>query len=109
MNDATDATDVAASTGGDTAAAAAGREQARPGHRDRVKIMVNKQAVRLDDDDVTGLMIKQAAIEQGVAIQLDFVLSLHLRDGGTRIIGDADRIEVDERSRFTAVAGDDNS
>lgn len=94
---------------GTTVAASAGPERARPGHRDRVKITVNKRPVRLDDDDVTGLEIKQAAIEQGVAIQLDFVLSLHLRDGGTRIIGDADRIEVDERSRFTAVAGDDNS
>jgi len=106
MNDTNDA----ATTGGDTAvAAAADPERARPGHRDRVKITVNKRPVRLDDDDDTGLEIKQGAIEQGVAIQLDFVLSLHLRDGGTRIIGDPDRIEVDERSRFTAVAGDDNS
>lgn len=83
-------------------------ERPRRPHRDSVKITVNKRPVRLDDD-VTGLQIKQAAIEQGVAIQLDFVLSLHLLDGGTRIIGDADRIEVDEHTRFTAVASDDNS
>lgn len=81
----------------------------RPGHRTHVTIKVNKQPVRLDDDHVTGLEIKQAAISQHIAIQLDFVLSENLPHGGTTIVGDADRITVHEDTRFTAVAGDDNS
>ena len=74
-----------------------------------VEITVNNRPVRVEEKHLSGLEIKQAAIAQGVPIQLDFLLSEHLHDGQTRIIGDTDEIKVNEHSRFTAVAGDDNS
>jgi Multiubiquitin len=73
-----------------------------------VVIHVNERPVRIIRR-VTGLGIKQAAIEQGVPIQIDFVLSQELADRRTKIIGDGDLIEVNEHSRFVAVAPDDNS
>lgn len=73
------------------------------------KVTVNNRPVRLTGDRVTGLEIKQAAIAQGVAIQLDFVLSMRLERGGSRIVGDTDQVKVEDHARFTAVAGDDNS
>jgi hypothetical protein len=61
-----------------------------PGHHKRVEVVVNEQPVVLDRDDQTGLSIKQAAIAQGVGIQLDFVLSI-------------------KHDRFLAIPNDDNS
>jgi hypothetical protein len=73
-----------------------------------IVIHVNEHPVRVMHR-VTGLAIKQAAIDQGVPIQVDFVLSEELADRKTKIIGDSDLIEVNEHSRFVAVAPDDNS
>ena len=56
-----------------------------------------------------GLEIKQAAIHAGVAIQLDFVLSLEVGPGQTRIIGDRDRVRVKSGQQYLAIADDDNS
>jgi hypothetical protein len=74
-----------------------------------IEITVNKRPVEVEEKRLTGLEIKQAAIAQGVQIQLDFVLSEHLEHGRTKIVGDADEVKVNTRSKFTAVAGDDNS
>jgi hypothetical protein len=74
-----------------------------------IKITVNKRPVRVEEKTLTGLEIKEAAIAQGVPIQLDFVLSEHLKHGETKIIGDNDPVEVHGGEKFTAVAGDDNS
>jgi hypothetical protein len=74
-----------------------------------VKILVNEKPVALDGKKQTGLSIKKAAIAQGVAIQLDFVLSIELGGGKTRLIGDDDRIEVHPHDRFLAIPNDDNS
>jgi hypothetical protein len=71
-----------------------------------VVIHVNEQPVRVPHR-VSGLQIKEAAIAQGVPIQTDFVLSEELPNRRTKIIGDQD--EVNEQSRFVAVAPDDNS
>lgn len=79
------------------------------GHGRVTEITVNNRPVRLPDDRVSGLEIKEAAIAQGVSIQLDFVLSMRLERGGSRIVGDTDEIKVQDHARFTAVAGDDNS
>jgi len=57
----------------------------------------------------TGLEIKQAAIEQGVKIQLDFVLSLEKGNGETQIIGDTDKVRVKRGQHYVAIADDDNS
>lgn len=63
----------------------------------------------MEDKRLTGVEIKQAAIAQGLPIQLDFLLSEQLQHGQTRIVGDTDEIKVNKHSMFTAVAGDDNS
>jgi len=44
-----------------------------------------------------------------VPIQLDFVLSEELGDRKSRVIGDNEEVPVNDRSRFIAVAPDDNS
>lgn len=74
-----------------------------------VTVTVNERAVNLNDDRVTGLEIKQAAIAQGVAIELDFLLTEELANGRARVVGDSDVVKVTRRSRFDAVAADDNS
>jgi hypothetical protein len=74
-----------------------------------VTITVNTKPVMVTGSRVTGLEIKDAAIAQGLAIQLDFLLSEELPSGESRIVGDADVVAVNKHSTFTAVAGDDNS
>lgn len=75
----------------------------------RVEIFVNGRAVILRDDDQTGLSIKQAAIEQGIRIEIDFILSVERERGKTEIIGDNQKIKVRRHQKFTAIADDDNS
>jgi Multiubiquitin len=74
-----------------------------------VEIVVNRRAVKIMRGERTGLEIKEAAIEQHVPIQLDFVLTLHKAGGGTKVIGDHDRVRVHNEQRYTAVADDDKS
>ena len=74
-----------------------------------VFITVNRKEVKVDGPKVSGLEIKEAAIEQGLAIELDFTLAEETSDGKEKIIGDADIVEVTEKSVFFATAGDDNS
>ena len=74
-----------------------------------IEITVNNRPVQVADKQLTCLEIKQAAIAQGVPIQLDFILSEHQGQGGTRIVGDSDEVKVHPHAKFTAVAGDDNS
>lgn len=73
-----------------------------------VEVTVNRQPVELPAREQTGLQIKLAAIEQGVAIQPTFQLSVK---HGQRyeVIGDTDTIEVHQGEEFLAVAPDDNS
>jgi hypothetical protein len=82
-------------------------QAAKGGHE--VVITVNEKPVTVTGPKVTGLEIKEAAIAQGVQIGLDFQLSEELANGRTRIVGDAEPINVNKNSRFDAVAGDDNS
>lgn len=77
--------------------------------RPQIEIFVNEKAVLIRRGLRTGLEVKQAAMEQGVAIQLDFVLSLERASGQTKIIGDADTIRVRPGQNFIAIADDDNS
>jgi hypothetical protein len=74
-----------------------------------VEIFVNEKPVLIGRGEHTGLQIKQAAIDQGVKIQLDFVLSLEKRHGETQIIGDGDPVKVKEGQNYVAIADDDNS
>lgn len=74
-----------------------------------VEIFVNEKSVRITRGEHIGLEIKEAAIAQGVRIELDFVLSLHKAGGQTQIIGDQDPVNVHRGQRYTAVADDDKS
>jgi hypothetical protein len=74
-----------------------------------VTISVNERPVVIAGPRVTGLQIKQAAIEQGVPIQLSFVLSEEKPNHRTEIIGDTDVVTVTKESRFLAIPHDDNS
>jgi len=84
-------------------------EQAAKNHGRTIEIIVNNRRVQVEDKRLTGLEIKEAAIAQGVLIQLDFILSEHRGQGGTRVVGDTDEVKVHKHAKFTAVAGDDNS
>lgn len=81
-----------------------GQEQ---GHQ--VVITVNNKPVTVMRPKITGLQIKEAAIAQGLQIELDFLVSEELPSGETQIVGDSDVVTVNKHSKFTAVAGDDNS
>lgn len=78
-------------------------------HKTTVEITVNGKPVKVPGPRTTGLAIKQAAIAQGVNIQLDFVLSEEIGDRRTKVIGDKDEITVHPHTKFIAVAPDDNS
>jgi hypothetical protein len=84
-----------------------GPEHSTDRHR-TMGVTVNRQPVDLPDRKVTGLEIKEAAIGQGVQIQLDFQLSVK-HGGRYEVIGDTDTITVHENEEFLAVAPDDNS
>lgn len=81
----------------------------KPGKEHLVTITVNEKPVEITGPKATGLDIKQAAIAQGVNIQVSFVLSEELPNRKTRIVGDNDEVTVNKNSRFVAVAPDDNS
>ncbi len=79
------------------------------GHAHTVEILVNERPVQMEAGDSTGLGIKEAAIAQGVTIELDFVLSEELGAGRTKIIGNEDRVSIHPHAKFHAVSPDDNS
>ncbi len=81
----------------------------RPDPHHSVQITVNKNPVLIDGPRVTGLQIKEAAIAQGVNIQLSFQLTEELGNRQRRVVGDSDVVTVHKGSKFFAVAGDDNS
>lgn len=74
-----------------------------------VVITVNEKPVTVLGPKATGLEIKQAAIAQGLSVQLDFVLSEELPNGRTRPVRDDDEVRVNKNSRFVAIPNDDNS
>lgn len=74
-----------------------------------VTIKVNNKPVAIIGPRVTGLQIKEAAIAQGVQIDLGFVLSQKLPSGKRKIIGDKDVVTVNKNSCFRAIANDDDS
>lgn len=78
-----------------------------------VTIIVNEQSIELQieppDLVATGAEIKAAGIEQGVLIELNFVLQEELPNGTSKIVGDEDEVQLRKHLRFTAIAPDDNS
>ncbi len=75
----------------------------------KVEITVNDKPVVLDGSKQTGESIKKAAIEQDVNIKDDFLLSIELGGGQTKLVGDDESIEVHPNDRFVAIENDDNS
>ncbi|HYW48361.1 MAG TPA: multiubiquitin domain-containing protein [Bryobacteraceae bacterium] len=77
----------------------------REGHEPRdhiVTVSVNDRPVNLVGHSATGREIKIAAIEQGVPIELDFVLEEDLPGGGRRTVADHEHVELRAGLRFTA-------
>lgn len=83
------------------------KPQSSGGHTTQIK--VNKKTVEVEGPRLTGIQIKQAAIDQGVKIELDFELKQLLPNGDRKIIGDDDVVTVNKNSMFVATAADDNS
>jgi len=78
-------------------------------HDKLIEIIVNKKKVEIAGPTATGLQIKQAAIAQGVQIQLDFELKQVLDNNERKIVGDNDVIAITKHEKFVATASDDNS
>lgn len=75
-----------------------------------VTVTVNEDPVKIAGPKATGRQIKEAAISQGVKIDLGFVLSVEKGNSGhTQVVGDNDEVTVHNGLRFVAVAPDDNS
>lgn len=78
--------------------------------RRSITVTVNNKPVRLPRRRATGEEIKKAAIAQGVAIEIGFVLYRVQPDGGlSPAIDDQQTVHVKEGTEFRCVAPDDNS
>ena len=79
------------------------------GNNGKIDITVNDKPVVLEGTKQTGASVKKAAIEQDVNIKEDFVLSIELGGGKTKLVGDDEHVEVYAGERFLAIENDDNS
>jgi hypothetical protein len=75
----------------------------------KIQILVNGKPVLVHEKELTGLQVKEAAIAQGVKIQIDFVLFEDLSNGQQVIVKDDQIVKVHEHERFEAITNDDNS
>jgi hypothetical protein len=73
-----------------------------------ITIIVNGNPVAFTDHEVTGLQIKEAAINQGVAIQLDFNL-FEIKEKKLKPVQDTATVSIHKDQEFRAVTPDDNS
>ena len=79
-------------------------------HEKTITIEVNSKPVALHAEEVTGLEIKEAAIAQGVEIQLDFQLWEETHGGHEmRSIGDDELVKIHNKMEFTCNTGDHDS
>ena len=72
-------------------------------------ITVNGSSISIAGPKTTGRQIKHAAIEAGVPIQIDFILSEELPNRKTRLVRDDEEVSIHEREAFVALENDDNS
>jgi len=86
-----------------------GPNEPHEGHEHTVTIIVNKKSVTVPAPKATGKQIKQAAIDAGVNIKVEFVLYELLANGRRKTVGDEDEVTVNPESKFVAVDADDNS
>ena len=85
------------------------QEVQKMGNDGKVDVTVNDKPVVLEGAKQTGANVKKAAIEQDVQIKEDFVLSIELGGGRTKLVGDDEQIQVHDGERFLAIENDDNS
>ena len=78
------------------------------GHPVELHVSVNNHPVTLTERRMTGLEIKQAAKDQGAAVEVDFQLSVK-HGNRYQVVGDNDPVTIREGLEFLAVAPDDNS
>lgn len=73
-----------------------------------ITVSVNENPVSFTVKEVTGLQIKETAINQGVQIKLDFNL---FEKTGQKLhpIKDTEVVHLHEKQEFRAVTPDDNS
>ena len=88
---------------------ASDQEAKKVGDDGKAEVTVNDKPVVLVGPKQTGASVKKAAIEQDVNIKEDFVLSIELGGGKTKLVGDDEEIEVYTGERFLAIENDDNS
>lgn len=75
-----------------------------------VVVEVNTKSVELAKHRITGLQVKEAAIAQGVEVEVDFHLTLEAHGGQpAERIDDDELITVTKHSVFTCNDGDENS
>ncbi len=74
-----------------------------------IQVFVNNKPVIFQKRVLSGYEIKAAAITQGVAIQLDFLLYVVHGDGQLDPVGNDEQIHVHQHERFRAVTPDDVS
>ena len=75
----------------------------------KIDVTVNDKPVVLVGVKQTGASIKRAAVDHGVNIKTDFVLSIELGSGRTKLVGDDEHLRVNAGMRFLAIENDDNS
>lgn len=75
----------------------------------KVTIEVNGRKVEMVEGPASGLEIKEAAVKQGVGIEVNFVLQQELPNGTGKVIGNDDKVVLRDHLSFTAIAPDDNS
>lgn len=85
------------------------KEGSTPKDARTVTVKVNNHPVTFQDHKVTGLEIKQTAIQQGVAIQEDFNLFRVKGGGKLDPIADGETVTLHKDEEFRATAPDDNS
>lgn len=74
-----------------------------------ITIHVNNKPVEVMGPKATGYEIKEAAVNAGLTVKLDFVLSEEHHDGNLTRVGDTDVITVNPQSKFIMVSPDHNS
>jgi len=74
-----------------------------------IDIEVNNKPVVLHQREVTGQEIKVAAIQQGVAIEPDFLLYIVRDHGQLEPVNDNEQVTAHDHERFRAVTPDDVS
>ena len=74
----------------------------------QIHVTVNRRPIIIQGARQTGTLIKEAAIAQGVQIQVDFILSRKV-SSKFKPVGDDEHIRVHDGDEFRANDGDDNS